>query len=379
MTVACPECGKPVPDDQTFCKFCGALLAPEDPVSPAPAETSISLPAARVPEAKLPPPQLPPEKPRSGRLAGILAAVVAFLLIAGGVTWFVISRRNQPWEPGLSFSASAAQINRGQQVTLQWSAADTASMKLNDEAVPVSGSRAVSPAATTTYRVTALSRGGESQSREITVRVIEPAGPPSIQFSGDRNRIVKGESLTLSWSVSGAGQVQIQPGVGTVEATGTRTVSPDRSTEYILTADGAGGNEKQSFRVQVDAPSSKKADVLVTPPPKKDTAVTPTPTPPPKTDTDVKQPPRELPQIVAFEAEPSKAQQCQVVLLRWTVKGATRVTIDPAIGVVAADGYKPVILPRTTSYALKADGPGGSASQNLTVTIAPGNRADCAH
>jgi len=392
MTVACPECGKSIPRDQTFCKFCGALVASEDPVSPpvgeasvspaSPPKISVSPPAGETmvsfPAAAAPAPQPPAEKPRSSKLAAILAGVAALLVVAGGTAWFVISR-SKPWQPGLSFTASAAEVTRGQQVTLQWSAADTASMRLNDEPVPASGSRAVSPAATTTYRLTASSRGGESQSRELTVRVIEPSGPPAIQFSGDRSRITKGESVTLNWSVTGATHVGIEPDVGAVEASGTRAVSPERSTEYIITAEGTGGSDKRSFKVQVDAAPAKKTEALVTPPPpgKKDAGVTPTPTPPPKTDTGTRPPAMDVPRILAFEAEPATAQQCQVVLLRWTVKGATRVTIDPAIGNVPPDGYRPVMLPRTTSYALKADGPGGTATQNVTITVAPGNRPNC--
>ena len=60
--------------------------------------------------------------------------------------------------------------------------------------------------------------------------------------------------------------VGIEPGLGTVQSTGSRQVFPSNTTTYRLTATGAGGNASASATVNVTVP----------PPP-------PAPPPPPKT------------------------------------------------------------------------------------------------
>jgi hypothetical protein len=245
--------------------------------------------------------------------------------------------------PALALSASALQIVRGQQCTLQWFATNTDSLRLNGELVPNSGSRAVSPAETTTYRLVASGRGGKSESREVTVQVTEPPAAPTIQFTGDRDHIITSQSLTLRWSVSGATRIQIEPDIGPVDAQGEHTVSPEQPTEYIITADGPGGKTTDRFRVQVNAP------------------------------------PRKVPKIEAFEAAPATSiQQCQMVVLRWTVHGASRISIEPGLGeIVGKQDWRPVWPLRTTTYVLTAKGAGGSASKDVTIHVARGNRSNC--
>jgi peptidoglycan-associated lipoprotein len=90
-----------------------------------------------------------------------------------------------------------------------------------------------------------------------------PPPPPSatISLSASPSAIEKGQSTTLSWSSSNATGVIIDNGVGTVEASGSRMVSPSVSTTYKATATGPGGNAVAEARVTVTAPPA------VTPPP----------------------------------------------------------------------------------------------------------------
>jgi peptidoglycan-associated lipoprotein len=81
-----------------------------------------------------------------------------------------------------------------------------------------------------------------------------PAAKPSIQFSAEPSTIEKGQSTTLRWTVSDATQVSISPGVGTVDARGSRQVYPSDTTTYTLTAQGPGGTETASTTVTVTAP-----------------------------------------------------------------------------------------------------------------------------
>ncbi len=94
-----------------------------------------------------------------------------------------------------------------------------------------------------------------------------PAPPkPGIQFTAEPSTIERGQSATLRWTVSDATEMAIDQGIGTVEARGSRSVSPTDSTTYTLTAKGPGGQDSAATTVTVTMPP---------PPP------TPTPTPMP--------------------------------------------------------------------------------------------------
>ena len=88
-------------------------------------------------------------------------------------------------------------------------------------------------------------------------------------------------------------------------------------------------------------------------------------------------PPAAPPTIAAFEAVPAPGEPCAVIL-RWTVKGAARASIEPALGQVsAASGYKVVRPLQPTRYLLKAEGPGGTVSQGVTVSISNATKSSC--
>jgi len=103
--------------------------------------------------------------------------------------------------------------------------------------------------------------------------VVAPAPPPAAapditQFSAEPSSIERGQSSTLSWAVTNANQITIDNGVGTVQATGNKTVFPTETTTYRLTATGAGGTLTKTATVNVTAPpppppppSAPKADL----------------------------------------------------------------------------------------------------------------------
>ncbi len=302
---------------------------------------------------------MPPPAQRHGGTYAVLLILSVVCLAAIGISVF---RINQKKPPSLAFSASALEIVRGQSCFVRWYATHTDSLRLNGELVPNSGSRAVFPAATTTYRLVASGPGGKSESREVTVRVIEPAVAPTIQFAGNRDRITAGQSVTLRWSVTGATRIQVDPalGLGSVAAEEQRAVTPQHTTEYTLTAEGPGGTAVSHFKVWVDLPRQPAVG-------NEGTSSQPSSTPPPR------------PAIIAFEAAPADSiQQCQVVVLRWTVRDAASASIQPEIGSVGPEaGYKVLRLLHTTRYVLRVDGPGGQAARDVTISVAPGNRSSC--
>jgi len=73
-------------------------------------------------------------------------------------------------------------------------------------------------------------------------------------FTAEPSTIVKGESSTLRWSVSNATSVTIDGGIGTVQASGSRVVSPTENTTYRMTASGAGGDAVAAVTVYVTTP-----------------------------------------------------------------------------------------------------------------------------
>ncbi len=77
------------------------------------------------------------------------------------------------------------------------------------------------------------------------------APAPAVSLTAEPATVEKGQSVTLSWASQNATEVSIQPGVGSVQATGSTTVTPQDSTTYVATATGPGGTQTASARVTV--------------------------------------------------------------------------------------------------------------------------------
>src|SRR5438132_8601886 len=76
-----------------------------------------------------------------------------------------------------------------------------------------------------------------------TAKPPAPSAPTVAQFTAEPTSIQRGQSSTLRWEVTGnANSVSIDQGIGTVQNTGNRRVTPNDSTTYTLTATGAGGS-----------------------------------------------------------------------------------------------------------------------------------------
>lgn len=81
-----------------------------------------------------------------------------------------------------------------------------------------------------------------------------PPAAPTVTLTAEPSTIEKGQSVTLSWTSEHATDLELQPGVGKVQAQGSTTVSPEESTTYTITATGPGGTNSQSARVTVTVP-----------------------------------------------------------------------------------------------------------------------------
>ncbi|MCU1328554.1 MAG: OmpA/MotB domain protein [Bryobacterales bacterium] len=89
--------------------------------------------------------------------------------------------------------------------------------------------------------------------------IVQPAGPTGpasagatiTEFAVEPSTIERGQSANLRWTVTGANDIVIDNGIGTVPPTGTRSVQPADSTTYTLSANGV----TRTARVVVTAPA----------------------------------------------------------------------------------------------------------------------------
>ena len=84
-----------------------------------------------------------------------------------------------------------------------------------------------------------------------------PPPPPSLtaptaSLSANPNTLDPGQSTTLTWQTTNATDVSID-GIGPVDPSGSRQVTPPDSTTYHLIAKGAGGTQDATARVTVNA------------------------------------------------------------------------------------------------------------------------------
>jgi hypothetical protein len=157
-------------------------------------------------------------------------------------------------DPIINFTASRTEIYEGESVLLKWSVfgANIISIYLDPFSnVAIQGEREVTPPATMTYRIRVIDLFGTySNSIKITVIPLEPGpGPepptpdpdpspvaPVVSFATSDYTINRGESVRLSWSVTGAVTSVTLTTLGNVPKDSYAYVSPEETTTYILRA-----------------------------------------------------------------------------------------------------------------------------------------------
>jgi peptidoglycan-associated lipoprotein len=99
---------------------------------------------------------------------------------------------------------------------------------------------------------------GACAKKKVAVSTPPPPPParPTASLELSRSDIQKGDSTVLSWNTLNASTVEIA-GLGTVAASGSKTLSPSDSTTYDLTAKGSGGEADASARVTVTTPVAR--------------------------------------------------------------------------------------------------------------------------
>lgn len=92
-----------------------------------------------------------------------------------------------------------------------------------------------------------------------TAKVTQPQPPapaPTAAISASPGSIQQGQSTTLTWQTANANDITIS-GLGTVPASGSRTVAPGITTTYQLVAKGPGGSQDATASVTVTAATSQ--------------------------------------------------------------------------------------------------------------------------
>jgi uncharacterized protein YkwD/chitodextrinase len=173
-----------------------------------------------------------------------------------------------------SFSANPASITAGQSATLSWSVSGATALSIDNGigAVTGSGSRAVTPAQTTTYRLTATNNAGTS-SKSVTVTVA-PASTPDTQAPSapvlTSATARSANTVELAWSASTdnigiKGYQVLRNGspagsVGPTVRSFSDSVAPATTYTYAVKAfDAAGNYSAASNIIQVTTPAQTSA------------------------------------------------------------------------------------------------------------------------
>jgi hypothetical protein len=239
-----------------------------------------------------------------------------------------------------SFSAVPAQvmsseITAGKKVTLSWNVSWLSSASIDQGVGQVksgtSGNVTVAPVKTTTYRLSATNLISAlipafAATREQTV-IVDPV-QPIVRLSVDKDHVLEGDTVTLSWEVLNASEVVLKTN-GTPETlppeqyVGRREVTPKGETTYSIEA-------RNLYTTGTGIVQTRVVNA---------TQPTPTPLPPPV--------------IQLFNVPPGPVTAGDTVTLEWSVIGVDKVTIQP-LGDFPPVG-KTIDKPsKTTTYQLVA-------------------------
>ncbi|RXA15586.1 hypothetical protein EQO05_14785 [Methanosarcina sp. MSH10X1] len=167
----------------------------------------------------------------------------------------------------------------------------------------------------------------------IAVKALFPATVVGINnFDASPEIIEPGGASVLSWGVSGADNITLEPGIGPVSSNGSLSVSPSETTTYKLTATGKGKEKVAVCTVTVNKDSQEP---LI---------------------------------ISSFDASPDSINPGESAILNWHVAGVSNVTIEPDIGVTEPTGTLNVSPASTTTYKLIASN--GDKEDAIYCTVA---------
>jgi len=115
------------------------------------------------------------------------------------------------------------------------------------------------------YLLSVSANGKEVTSTPFKVENLSAQkGWPRInKFTVTPNTVPQGQSVTLSWDISDATRISLQPEIGTIPGVGTRSVTPMVTTTYQVTASNDAGATRSEATVNVTAPLAGSPDLTV--------------------------------------------------------------------------------------------------------------------
>jgi len=106
--------------------------------------------------------------------------------------------------------------------------------------------------------ITIVRQEPESSPEQLT-------SPPTVKyFAASPTSINQGEGTTLSWDVSGADTIDIQPEIGTAGPSGSLQLTPGASVTYTLTAANEAGSVTSTTSISVTLVITGKPDLVIT-------------------------------------------------------------------------------------------------------------------
>ncbi|MHB8085226.1 MAG: protease inhibitor I42 family protein [Dehalococcoidia bacterium] len=167
------------------------------------------------------------------------------------------------------YSSPACSVCRDN-VTLTWrvTGADNITIDQGIGKVSAADNLTVSPAATTTYKLTA--RSGNLMTTDSTTVVVTAAPaaataastavipvstlPVVNYFDTTPNIIAPGDIITLVWKTTGASSASIDNGIGSVSTSGRYSFIPYSTTAFTLTAANSSGTVTATVTADVEEP-----------------------------------------------------------------------------------------------------------------------------
>jgi hypothetical protein len=165
------------------------------------------------------------------------------------------------------FLANPTRIGLKNSSALTWHIEGAETVFINPDlgAVGQDGKLSVTPKLSTTYTLTAVNEGGSSSlAVDIIVVPKDNTGLPIINsFNANPGSINPGSSANLTWNVSGADLVQIDPGLGLFPGSGWAKVSPKQTTSYTISAQNDAGIIVSTTQLLVRQESGDKVDLVI--------------------------------------------------------------------------------------------------------------------
>jgi uncharacterized repeat protein (TIGR01451 family) len=262
-----------------------------------------------------------------------------------------------PPVPVCTLSSNPMSIATGNSATLTWTTSNASNVSINQNigGVALNGSKSVSPAANTTYTLTATGDGGTVTCTASIAVTYPPSTNSCTEFGFDFD-IAKydwnGSSFVKTtyrndYVTSGTGNQSVAnwtslPAAGGIVAkagTTFKTLSGGTSGTIRASEIGAGQNGISHFHICGN---------------------TPKPAP-----------------VCTLGANPTSITSGQSSVLTWTTQNATNVSLNQGIGTVSTNGTRSVSPTSNTTYTLTATGDGGTVTCSAPITVTQPPAGQC--